>query len=71
MGEPMKIPQIVLTLRERAHMTQSQLDEAAGLPVSTISRVERGKMQLKANYLLRIIDATGHEFVIRRKEETK
>ena len=66
MAQKMKIPGIVKELRNRAGMTQAQLDEAASLPVGTASKVERGVIDLKSTYLLRIIEVTGHEFVIRR-----
>lgn len=68
MGQEMKIPELVRFLRKRANMTQSELEEAAGLPHQIIGRVERGWDGLKGTYLLRIIEVTGHEFVIRRKE---
>ena len=68
MGQEMKIPELVRFLRKRANMTQSELEEAAGLPPQIVGRVERGWDALKGTYLLRIIEVTGHEFVIRRKE---
>ena len=64
----MKIPELVKTLRTRANMTQHELEEAASLPNQLIGRVERGQLALKSTYLLRIVEVTGHEFVIRRKE---
>lgn len=67
-GKEMKIPELVKTLRTRANMTQRELEEAASLPGQLIGNVERGQSYLKAHYLLRIIEVTGHEMVIRRKE---
>lgn len=66
MSEKMKIPALIKELRKRANMTQSELDEAASLPNGTIGRAERNVVDIKSTYLLRIIEATGHEFVVRR-----
>ena len=68
MGERMKIPEIIKELRHRAVMTQAELDKRAGLSAGTIGRIERGDADPRATQFLRIIHATGHEFVIRRKE---
>lgn len=66
MSEKMEIPAMIKELRKRANMTQSELDEKANLPNGTIGRAERGVIDIKSTYLLRIIWATGHEFVVRR-----
>lgn len=68
MGQEMKIPELVKCLRKRANMTQRELEEAADLPGQLVGNVERGQVMLKGNQLLRIIEVTGHEFVVRRKE---
>lgn len=68
-GQEMKIPELVRFLRKRANMTQKELEEAADLPGRLIGNVERGQVSLKSTYLLRIVEVTGHEFVIRRKGE--
>ena len=68
MGQEMKIPELVKFLRKRAHMTQRELEEAADLPGQLVGNVERGQVMLKGNQLLRIIEVTGHVFVVRRKE---
>ena len=67
-GKEMKIPELVRFLRKRADMTQKELEEAADLPGQLVGNVERGQVMLKGNQLLRIIEVTGHEFVVRRKE---
>ena len=66
MAEKMKIPELVRELRTRAGMTQHQLEEAAGLAWNSVGRIERGVIDIKGTHLLRIIEVTGHEFVIRR-----
>ncbi len=63
------IPDIIIELRARAGMSQSALDEAADLPNGTIGKAERGTIDIKATYLLRIIEATGHVLIIRHKED--
>lgn len=68
MEQKMKIPELVKLLRKRANMTQRELEEAADLPGQLVGNVERGQVMLKGNQLLRIIEVTGHEFVVRRKE---
>lgn len=68
MEQKMKIPELVKLLRKRANMTQRELEEAADLPGQLVGNVERGQVMLKGNQLLRIVEVTGHEFVVRRKE---
>ena len=63
------IAEMVRTMRKNAGMSQSQLDDAADLPMLTVGRVEREKGHIKTEYFFRIAEATGHDVIIRRKDE--
>lgn len=64
------IAEMVRTMRKNAGMSQSQLDDAADLPMLTVGRVEREKGHIKTEYFFRIAEATGHDVIIRRKDES-
>ena len=64
-----KVAELIRTMRKRAGMSQSQLDDAANLPILTVGRAEREKGHLKTEYFFRIAEATGHDVIIRRKDE--
>lgn len=64
-----KIAELIRTMRKSAGMSQSQLDDAADLPMLTVGRAERANGHLKAEYFFRIAEATGHDVIIKRKDE--
>lgn len=64
-----KIAELIRTMRKAAGMSQSQLDDAADLPMLTVGRAEREKGHLKTEYFFRIAEATGHDVIIKRKDE--
>jgi DNA-binding XRE family transcriptional regulator len=64
----MELPELVRELRTRAGMTQTDLDRKAGLREGTVGRIERGATDARGKQLMRIIYATGHEFIVRKRE---
>ena len=51
--------EIVLNIRKTRLISMNTLADLAGIPASTISRIESGKMEPTLSMLLRIADATG------------
>ena len=64
-----KIAELIRNMRKSAGMSQSQLDDAADLPMLTVGRAERANGHIKTEYFFRIAEATGHDVIIRRKDE--
>lgn len=52
--------------RKRAGMTQEELASAAGVPQSTVARIERGNLLPRTATLMALLHATGHELVVER-----
>ena len=58
-SDPKFIANRIRTLRMARSVKQSELDEKAGLPRSSISKVENGKREATASDLVRIAQALG------------
>jgi predicted transcriptional regulator len=50
--------------RRSAAMTQRQLAASAGLPQSTVARIESGRLQPRWETMTRLLHATGHSLEI-------
>lgn len=57
MTTPLVLGQNIQSLRRKLALTQSQLAERAQLTVGTISRAERGAMDLRISAVEKIADA--------------
>jgi transcriptional regulator with XRE-family HTH domain len=51
--------------RREQHLSQRRLAEAAGVPQSTVGRLETGALRPRSDTLERLADALDHEFVLR------
>lgn len=58
-SDPQEIASRIRELRTAKNLKQSELDEAAGLPKSTISKIELLKREPTASELVRIAQALG------------
>jgi transcriptional regulator with XRE-family HTH domain len=47
--------------RRRAGLTQRSLAERAGMPQSTVGRIESGALHPRTDTLMRLLHASGHE----------
>jgi predicted transcriptional regulator len=54
----------VLRARRRAGLSQRELADRAGVPQSTVARIERGVIDPRWSTVVRIIDACDEELVV-------
>jgi transcriptional regulator with XRE-family HTH domain len=57
---------LLRTARRRAHLTQAQLGDRAGLSQAEVARLERAGANPTAATLERLLRATGHRLELRR-----
>lgn len=53
--------------RRRAGLTQRGLAAAAGVPHSTVARIELGQLSPRTDTLVRLLSATGHALEVHRE----
>jgi transcriptional regulator with XRE-family HTH domain len=58
---------MVRASRRRSGLTQRQLAEAAGVPQATVGRIEAGSVSPRAETLIRLLGAAGHELSVERR----
>jgi transcriptional regulator with XRE-family HTH domain len=56
----MSAARLLRAARRRAGLSQRALAEAAGVPQSTVARIELGTLSPRANTLERLLRGTGH-----------
>ena len=60
----MNTARLLAYARRRAGLSQRALARAAGVPHSTVARIELGRLSPRADTLERLLRATGHTLVI-------
>jgi transcriptional regulator with XRE-family HTH domain len=58
---------MVRAARRRSGLTQRQLAAAAGVPQATVGRIETGSVSPRAETLIRLLGAAGHELSVERR----
>ena len=58
---------LLRTARTRAGLTQRSLAARAGVPQSTIGRIETGAIEPRIDTLLRLLHASGHDLELGRR----
>jgi transcriptional regulator with XRE-family HTH domain len=53
--------------RRRSGLTQRQLAALAGVPQATVGRIEAGSVSPRAEMLIRLLGAAGHELSVERR----
>lgn len=66
----MRIADAIRTARKRAGLTQRDLARRAGVPQSTVGRIESGSIQARANTAEKLLAALGYEFEIEPRTGT-
>lgn len=64
---PVQVGLMVRAARRRSGLTQRGLAEAAGVPQATVGRIEAGSVSPRAETLIRLLGAVGHELSIERR----
>jgi predicted transcriptional regulator len=57
----MKMSDLVATARRLARLTQRELAQRAGVPQSTIARIESGAIEPRSSTVQRIVSSAGYE----------
>jgi transcriptional regulator with XRE-family HTH domain len=63
----MDVARTLREARQAAGLTQRQLAARAGVPQSTVARIERGQMTPRVDKFERLLHATEHEVIVRKK----
>jgi transcriptional regulator with XRE-family HTH domain len=58
----LKIGTTIATLRERSHLTQTELAARAGMSASKVSMIESGPKNIELSTLIRLATALGYRF---------
>lgn len=66
---PMNAARLIRYARRSAGLTQRELAAGAGLPQSTIGRIETGRLQPRWGTMQRLLAASGHAVEISRIPE--
>ena len=60
----MKMARLLSTARRRAGLTQRELARRAGVPHSTVARIELGRLSPRTDTLEALLRATGHALAV-------